>query len=418
MRYFLKTTVMLFALLLIIGCGSGGDGDGAGSVVDPDQNTTTSDTTPPIVTLNGEATITLTIGDTYTEQNATAIDDVDGNVSVVISGTVDTGTAGSYTITYSATDSSGNSAVAQRVVNVEVAQEINVELESNVTIKYDHITLEVEAPNSKIVTALNETLSKDHNRTFTIKGTDNNGTFYLYNVPLVQGSNEINITATSENNLSLSKLVTLNADANGSAPIAMRAGSFEGVRSLQTTVEVGTLLDVQEYLFDIERDGVIDVIHAASDGNFTVNLTQEGRYKPRVTIRTTNNLLYSSGNYALSLDVKADANQTDPKGYEAIDEAKHYIQAIIDDDRESVEQLLGNNERLIGYVYNDPKAQHFLAESYGKITSWEQTYHDSGYASVKIQMDINGTLYDGGFEMVTINPQISTGRQWIITFFY
>ncbi|MEJ2497169.1 MAG: hypothetical protein P8Y43_06815, partial [Sulfurovaceae bacterium] len=190
------------------------------------------------------------------------------------------------------------------------------------------------------------------------------------------------------------------------------------VRSLQTTVEVGTLLDVQEYLFDIERDGVIDVIHAASDGNFTVNLTQEGRYKPRVTIRTTNNLLYSSGNYALSLDVKADANQTDPKGYEAIDEAKHYIQAIIDDDRESVEQLLGNNERLIGYVYNDPKAQHFLAESYGKITSWEQTYHDSGYASVKIQMDINGTLYDGGFEMVTINPQISTGRQWIITFFY
>jgi hypothetical protein len=121
MKYFLKITVMLFVLLIIVGCGSGGDGDGAGNVISPDQNTTTSDTTPPVITLNGEATITLTVGDTYAEQGATALDDVDGNVAVKRSGKVDTTTAGSYTVTYSATDSSGNSATAQRVVIVETA---------------------------------------------------------------------------------------------------------------------------------------------------------------------------------------------------------------------------------------------------------------------------------------------------------
>lgn len=112
----------MLLVLLFIGCGSGGDGGEAGNVItDPDQNTTASDTTPPTITLKGEATITLTVGDAYTEQGATAFDDVDGNVAVKRSGKVDTTTADSYTITYSATDSSGNSATAKRVVIVEAA---------------------------------------------------------------------------------------------------------------------------------------------------------------------------------------------------------------------------------------------------------------------------------------------------------
>jgi hypothetical protein len=261
-------------------------------------------------------------------------------------------------------------------------------------------------------------LATDHNTTITLKGVDNNGTFYLYNLPLTQGENEISITATSQNNRYSSQTITLNADANLTIPIAMRADAYEGVGSLNTKVEVGTLLDVQKYLFDVDGDGIIDETHTASDNNFTVNLTQEGRYKPRVTIKTTNNLLYSSSNFALSLDVKANDTQYDPKGAEPIDEAKSYVQAIIDNDRESIERLFGNNKRLINYIYANPKVQPFLAKTYRNITSWEQTYHNSGYASVKIMIDVNGTQYGGGFEMVTINPQIKTGREWIIQFFY
>lgn len=128
--------------------------------------------------------------------------------------------------------------------------------------------------------------------------------------------------------------------------------------------------------------------------------------------------LYSSGGFALSLDVKADANQGDPVGAEPIDIAKTYVDAVINNDRETVERLLGNNERMISYVYGNPKAQQFLAETYSKITSWEQIYHDSGSASIKILINVNGEMYGGGFEMSVVNAQINTGRTWIIRFFY
>ncbi len=290
--------------------------------------------------------------------------------------------------------------------------------EGNATVTYSYITLEVSTTYTEELTAINQTLSNEQNRTIKIRGIDNNGTYYLYNVPLIKGSNEINISAMSEDNTSLSKLMTINSDANGSAPIGMRATEYEGIGSLQTEVEVGTLLNVREYLFDSDGDGVIDETHMSGDSNFSVNLTQEGRYKPRVTIRTEDGLLYSSGGYVLSLDVKADENQKDPIGAQAIDVAKSYVQAIINNDRESVERLLGHNQRMIGYIYGDPRAQQFLAEMYSKIINWEQTYHDSGYASVKILFESEGEMQGGGFEMNVVNMQINTGRMWFIRFFY
>ena len=85
-----------------------------------------ADVTAPVVTLIGDATITLTEGDTYTEQGATAVDDVDGDLtgSIVITGTVDTSTPDTYTLTYSATDSSGNTGTATRTVIVEAAPDV------------------------------------------------------------------------------------------------------------------------------------------------------------------------------------------------------------------------------------------------------------------------------------------------------
>ena len=82
--------------------------------------TPTPDTTNPIVTLNGDATISLFVNQAYVEQNATATDDRDGNVSasIVISGSVDRATVGTYTLTYIAKDGAGNEGNATRVVNV------------------------------------------------------------------------------------------------------------------------------------------------------------------------------------------------------------------------------------------------------------------------------------------------------------
>ncbi|WP_019388073.1 immunoglobulin-like domain-containing protein, partial [Algibacter luteus] len=80
------------------------------------------DTTAPVITLNGSSTIDLNVGANYTEQGATATDDLDGDItaSIVIAGdVVDTNTAGTYLVTYDVSDAAGNPATqVVRTVNV------------------------------------------------------------------------------------------------------------------------------------------------------------------------------------------------------------------------------------------------------------------------------------------------------------
>ena len=82
------------------------------------------DTTPPVVALTG-GTVTLAFGAAFVDPGATATDTVDGTDTVSAGGSVDTGAAGEYTLTYDATDAAGNRAVQQtRVVTVLPAAEV------------------------------------------------------------------------------------------------------------------------------------------------------------------------------------------------------------------------------------------------------------------------------------------------------
>ncbi len=77
-----------------------------------------SSSTPPVITLNGSSTMNITLNSTFTDPGATATDNEDGSISVVATGTVNTASIGSYTITYTATDSDNNVASTTRTVNV------------------------------------------------------------------------------------------------------------------------------------------------------------------------------------------------------------------------------------------------------------------------------------------------------------
>lgn len=80
--------------------------------------TTRQDDVPPVITLNGSSAITLALGQAWVEPGATANDNVNGTVAVVITGSVNTAVAGAYTLTYTATDAAGNADVLYRVVTV------------------------------------------------------------------------------------------------------------------------------------------------------------------------------------------------------------------------------------------------------------------------------------------------------------
>src|SRR5690606_7234713 len=78
------------------------------------------DSTPPVVTLNGPATVDVIRFQPYSDQGATADDSCAGELtpSIVVNNPVNSAALGTYTVTYSATDPSNNVGTAQRTVRV------------------------------------------------------------------------------------------------------------------------------------------------------------------------------------------------------------------------------------------------------------------------------------------------------------
>ena len=79
------------------------------------------DTTIPVITMLGSSPVTLEVGSTYTDAGATALDNIDGNItaSIVTVNPVNNAIVGNYTITYNVNDTAGNPAVeVTRTVSV------------------------------------------------------------------------------------------------------------------------------------------------------------------------------------------------------------------------------------------------------------------------------------------------------------
>ncbi|MFT7288361.1 MAG: YD repeat-containing protein, partial [Halieaceae bacterium] len=80
------------------------------------------DDVPPVITLLGDPEVSVLFGALYEDAGATASDDIDGDISdaIVVSGSVDGATEGTYTLTYDVSDAAGNAAESvSRTVTVE-----------------------------------------------------------------------------------------------------------------------------------------------------------------------------------------------------------------------------------------------------------------------------------------------------------
>ena len=85
------------------------------------------DNVAPVIKLKGDNPLVIKQGSEYKEPGYTATDNVDGDLtgSVKVTGTVNVHTVGEYTLTYSVTDSTGNTASVTRTVKVEKADTDN-----------------------------------------------------------------------------------------------------------------------------------------------------------------------------------------------------------------------------------------------------------------------------------------------------
>ena len=84
----------------------------------------TEDSIAPVITLLGDAAVSIEVGDTYIDAGATAKDNYDGDITsnIVTVSNVDTAIVGSYTVTYDVSDANGNAAdTVTRIVTVEDA---------------------------------------------------------------------------------------------------------------------------------------------------------------------------------------------------------------------------------------------------------------------------------------------------------
>ena len=114
------------------------ENDGYNQLAEVSFNVT--DNTAPVITLKGEQSVTVKVGENYEDAGATAHDDVDGDItqSIEITGLIITAAPGVYTLTFNVKDKSGNAAVSEvRTVRVvdEVAPVITLKGEQSVTVK-------------------------------------------------------------------------------------------------------------------------------------------------------------------------------------------------------------------------------------------------------------------------------------------
>ena len=76
----------------------------------------------PVITLIGEASVSVPSGNAYNDAGATALDNIDGDLAPAPTSNVNTAIVGTYSVTYNVMDFAGNAAVpVVRTVNVTPA---------------------------------------------------------------------------------------------------------------------------------------------------------------------------------------------------------------------------------------------------------------------------------------------------------
>lgn len=113
---FIALAMVTGAGMLLNSCKKESD-DNSGNVTP----TPTVDVVKPVIHINGHNPDTVVQFSvvSYTDQGATATDDVSGSLTVTKSGSVNMSSAGDYTINYSATDAAGNKGEATRNIIVD-----------------------------------------------------------------------------------------------------------------------------------------------------------------------------------------------------------------------------------------------------------------------------------------------------------
>lgn len=224
--------------------------------------TTPKDTTKPVITLTGNANVSIIEGSVFSDPGATATDDTDGNITskIVVSGTVNTNTPGSYTLQYNVKDAAGNSAatVTRNIV---------------------------------VTPAAKDTLATDVDLKVNQRITSANGSYYLTlqsdgNLVLYTQAGKA-LWASGTNGKG-----AVNFRLQGDGNLVLRNAAGSAVWSSKTNGKGGTRLLVQ-------NDGNLVLLNAAGNAVWSTNTAVSGNTpdttKPVIKLNGASNDIISQG---------------------------------------------------------------------------------------------------------------------------
>jgi hypothetical protein len=109
--------------------------DGTGNTSGQNQTVVVTDVQAPTIALDGPSSVTIECHTTYVDPGVTTADNcAPENVHVTTTGLPNTNVLGTYTVTYTATDSGGNQASVQRTVIVQDTTAPTITAPANVTV--------------------------------------------------------------------------------------------------------------------------------------------------------------------------------------------------------------------------------------------------------------------------------------------
>ena len=191
--------------------------DAAGNTGTATRTVNVEDTTAPVITVSGDNPASVDLNTTYNDAGASATD-LSGEITVISSGTVDTSIVGTYTITYSATDESGNTATATREVIVEEPRVVTYNVTATYNGSYAYIISGVSKPDLTLEVGVTYVFNYPGNHPLKFSavsdGIHNGGAEYTQGVDK-SGTNQITIVVTSSTAKSLYYYCQLHARQGG-----------------------------------------------------------------------------------------------------------------------------------------------------------------------------------------------------------
>ena len=321
------------------------------------------DTTAPVITLLGDAELTLEVGDTFSDAGATALDPVNGDLSddIVVTGSVDTASVGSYTLTYNVSDAAGNAATpVTRIVIVAdtVAPVITLLGDAELTLEVGDTFTDAGATATDTVDG---NLSDDIVVTGSVDTTSVGSYTLIYNVSDAAGNAAIPVTrAVVVNEIPITIIVPDDITVNA---VGYLTAVDLDPQDISFAVDGdGNTLAITPDQFGPFQSGTYEIIWSATNGTSTVTETQILKVVPLVNLGTPitttegNNLTIdvilsgTAADYPVSVPftisgtaVEAEDYTVDPSGMVTISDGTQgliSLSIITDDIAESEESVV------------------------------------------------------------------------------